>query len=271
MTNHALFNTTATTHNGPDKLGVCHVDNQQRIQDAHRITVINQTSLFPFDPDSGQTTVETIQNEILRRICFLDYSPGSQLKEADLAREFGVSRTPVRDAISRIKHLGLVETLNGVGTVVTSLPQEQVEHVYEMRLHLATLIGTVSSRSVTAEDFDRVSELLSQAIALEQNFDARRYVELNDRLQNLIADLIGNTLLRSFWLQSYFQAASTWYGVALTAGPDMATSLVQELSEIKTALQKGDIAAVGFIQRVQIGYGYQRIIDHMFSDADEDA
>lgn len=218
--------------------------------------------------EAGKTTVESIQAEVIRRICFLDYPPGYQLKESELASEFGVSRTPVRDAISRIKHLGLVETRNGVGTVVTTLPREQIEHVYEMRLHLATLIGTMSPRPVTERDLKRTSELLNAAIALEQNFDARNYVELNDQLQILIADLIGNTLLRSFWCQAYFQAASTWHRVATVVGTEVATSLVQELSEMKAALDRGDIAAVGFIQRVQIGYGYQRIVQFLFADED---
>lgn len=218
--------------------------------------------------EDGKMPVDTIQAEIIRRICFLDYPPGCQLKEAELAVEFGVSRTPVRDAISRIKHLGLVETRNGVGTVVTVLPRAQIEHVYEMRLQLATLIGTTSVRPVLKADQVRISALLDAARALEINFDARRYVALNDRLQTLIADLIGNTLLRSFWHQAYFQAASTWYSVASLVGADVATSLVQELVEIKAALDRNDIAAVGFIQRVHIGYGHQRIVRHLFSDED---
>lgn len=216
--------------------------------------------------EDGPTTVETIQKEIIRRICFLDYPPGTQLKEAVLAKEFGVSRTPVRDAISRIKHLGLIETRNGVGTVVTTLPREQIEHVYEMRMQLATLIGTMSPQPVTENELAWVEELLNAAIDLEQEFDTRRYVELNDQLQMLIADLIGNTLLKSFWRQAYVQAASTWYNVASRVGADVATSLVQELNEIKIALGQGDIAAVGLIQRVHIGYGYQRIIRHLFSN-----
>jgi len=220
--------------------------------------------------EDGKVPIEAIQAEIIRRICFLDYPPGCQLKEAELAVEFGVSRTPVRDAISRIKHLGLVETRNGVGTVVTVLPREQIEHVYEMRMQLATLIGTTSARPVTERDQARIRELLDAATALEINFDARKYVALNDSLQTLIADLIGNTLLRSFWCQAYFQAASTWYSVASLVGADAATSLVQELVEIKAALDRGDIAAVGFIQRVQIGYGYQQIVRHLFAD-EEDA
>lgn len=223
------------------------------------------------DLQDEKTPVESIQLEIIRRICFLDYPPGCQLKEAELAVEFGVSRTPVRDAISRIKHLGLVETRNGVGTVVTVLPRQQIEQVYEMRLQLATLIGTVSPHAITQQDLARMDALLDDAIALQAAFDARRYVELNDQLQILIADLIGNALLRSFWRQAYFQAASTWYGVASRAGDGVAASLVQEIQEMKHAMERGDIAAVGFIQRVHIGYGYNRIIEHLFAEDDTSA
>ncbi len=217
-------------------------------------------------PD-GKTTVETIQNEIIRRICFLDFPPGAQLKEAELAEEFGVSRTPVRDAISRIKHLGLVETRNGVGTVVIQLSEAQIKHVYDMRLHLATLIGTLSPRDVTPSDLARISDLHRAAVALAADFDARGYVELNHQLQSLIADLIENPLLRSFWLQAYFQAASTWYRVAAHAGDEAARALVQEIAELNDALCNGDVGAVGFVQRVHIGYGYQRITRYLSAQA----
>lgn len=216
--------------------------------------------------DNGKPTVESIQDEILRRICFLHYPPGMQLKEAELAAEFGVSRTPVRDAISRIKHLGLVETRNGVGTVVIEISKQQVEHVYEMRLQLAPLIGTASPREITEADLDRAAALLAEAKALEADFDARRYVELNHILQSLIIDLIGNELLRSFWRQAYFQAASTWYRMAAEAGGETATALVLELQELSEAMRQNDLAAVGLVQRVHIGYGYRRILRFMQPD-----
>lgn len=210
--------------------------------------------------------VETIQSEIIRRICFREYQPGCQLKEAVLAKEFGVSRTPVRDAISRIQHLGLVKTLNGVGTVVVELSAEQIHHVYEMRLHLATLIGVMSPRTVTDEDRARAKELLQEVIGLEDDFSARRYVELNHELHNLVADLIGNSLLQTFWRQAYYQAASTWYSVAILAERDAASALVQELQDMNEALNNGDLLAVGFVQRIHIGYGFHRIKKHLLSD-----
>lgn len=217
------------------------------------------------DIPTGSSAADSIRQEILRRICFLDYPPGDQLKEAELAAEFGVSRTPVRDAISRISHLGLVKTRNGVGTVVVALSAAQIRHVYDMRLELASLIGRLSPREITGADREAGAQLLSEAQALCHAFDARRYVELNHRLHVLIASLIGNSTLQSFWWQTYYQAASTWYEVAIRLGPDVAQALVAELDDITTALDLGDVAAIGLIQRTHIGYGYRRIKTHLLS------
>ncbi|WP_170516577.1 GntR family transcriptional regulator [Ruegeria atlantica] len=213
-----------------------------------------------------KNTAEAIQTEILQRICFLDYPPGKQLKEAELAAEFGVSRTPIRDAISRISHLGLVDTRNGVGTVVVALSAAQIRHVYDMRLELAPLIGTMSPCSITESDCEIGQTLLQEAKALCNAFDFRKYIEINHRLHVLITGLIGNGALRSFWWQTYCQAASTWYLVSKQRDSEMALALVAELNEINAALDLGDVTAIGFIQRTHIGYGYQRIKTHLLAN-----
>lgn len=207
---------------------------------------------------------EEIQAELLQRICFLDYRPGDQLKEAYLAKEFGVSRTPVRDAISRISHLGLVETRNGVGTVVRQLSLTEITHVYNMRLELAPMIGMLNPRQIAPSDRKVCERLLGQAADLNDAFDARGYVQLNHRLHEFIAGLIGNDVLRSFWWQTYYQAASTWYQLAHLQGPKAATALVSELTDIRDALDHNDLRALGYVQRIHIGYGFEQIKTLLF-------
>lgn len=210
--------------------------------------------------------VEDIQQLILRRICFLDYAPGDRLKEAELAEEFGVSRTPVRDAISRINHLGLVETLNGVGTVVVKLPPDKIAEVYDVRLHLATLIGKSAPVQINQGHLSRLRTLLEEARALNKETESRKYMQINYRLHGLTRDLIGNSVLRSFWTQAFYQAASTWHNLIEDAGEEAAEALINELVDLETALLEGDIEAVGHLQHVHISYGYRRIRRVLFGD-----
>ena len=149
---------------------------------------------MPTDQTLSESTRDSadLQHTILERICYLDYKPGDQLKEARLAAEFGVSRTPVRDALGRISHLGLIESRNGVGTVVVSLSEEAISHIYEMRLQLAPLIGTVNPVEIDDSHMHRAAALLTEASEPDSPLDARTYVRMNHDLNQLIADLIGN-------------------------------------------------------------------------------
>ena len=210
-------------------------------------------------PADGRLDAAAIQRLLLERICLLRYKPGDQLKESALAAEFGVSRTPLRDALNRISHLGLIESRNGVGTVVVELTPQHLRHVYEMRLELATLIGKLSPVTPTAQQIAELRDLLQQARALRRDFAADDYVRLNHRLNELIAALIGNASLRSMWLQTYVQAASTWHRVAETMGAEVAETLVAELGDLAGAVERGDMAAVGYIQRIYIGYGFTKV------------
>lgn len=212
------------------------------------------------DPEQGpRIDAEAIKQILLRRICHLQYKAGDQLKEAELAREFGVSRTPIRDAINRISHYGLISSRNGVGTVVVGLSAEEIKHVYEVRLELASLIGRLSPLIPQADHLDTLSRLLAETRALKDAFSAADYVSINHELNELVASMIGNQALRAMWMELYVKAASTWHRVADDIGPRVADDLIDELTDLKSACGRGDIEAVGYIQRVHIGYGFARI------------
>lgn len=196
----------------------------------------------------------------------MDYKAGQPLKEADLAAEFGVSRTPVRDALSRISHLDLIETRNGVGTVVKQLSNAKIDDVYQTRLRLAPMIGELSTTKIGQPEKDAINDLLARAQLLAPSDNVRQYIQINHDLHQVISRLISNSVLRSFWRQTYFQAASVWYRITDMAAKETVPLLINELSELARALENNDLIAVGHIQRVYIGYGYTRIQQHLFTD-----
>lgn len=228
---------------------------------------MNNRSARPAGGQKMDTTA--IQQVLIDRICLLHYQPGDQLKEADLAREFGVSRTPVRDALNRISHLGMIESRNGVGTVVVGLTAEQIRHVYEMRLELACLIGKLSPTLPIAANLDALQQLVERARALKSAFDGQEYILINHELHQIIASMIGNLSLRSMWLQTYVQAASTWYLVSRGREAEVTDALLEELTDLVNAVRHVDIEAVGYIQRIHISYGFGKIRD--FFEFDERA
>ncbi|NJJ04552.1 GntR family transcriptional regulator [Corynebacterium coyleae] len=108
-----------------------------------------------------------LRNEILNGTLL----PGTQLKEVQLASRFGVSRTPVRDALSRLEDLGLAERVNR-GLEVRGLDPEQVIQVYDMRILLEVEASGQAAQNRNLNDILTLEALLERDRSLENPTDA---------------------------------------------------------------------------------------------------
>lgn len=202
---------------------------------------------------------DAIFTELRDRICLLDMPPGSVLREADLARRFGVSRTPVREALQRLIELGLVISRNGVGTIVTDLDPDAIRESYEMRLKVSELIGHMTPRPITDEHLEKADRFYHRAIALRNDFTLDRYFALNHEVHFLIATIIGNSALREIWDRLYFQTARAWYQASQRLGEAVADDFVRELEGVREAIRRRDPVALGYGQRNHIAIGYRAV------------
>ena len=203
---------------------------------------------------------EEIYERIRRRIGLLDYPPGTLLREGQLALEFGVSRTPMREILHRLAFEGLVETKNGVGTIVTSVDPATYKDIYELRLKLAEMVGELSPRPITASHVAAVERLLGQVRRLRKRRDHRAYWELNHELHFIIRELIGNQALGRLWDQYYFQVTRLWFRQVETIWDEIIEEFEAEVSEVLRALKADDPRAVGYVQRNYIALGMRRVI-----------
>jgi len=69
-------------------------------------------------PQEERADVNAIYQEMRRRICTLEYPFQHRLAEVELGNEFGVSRTPIREALQRLKNNDLIDTRHGGGGAV---------------------------------------------------------------------------------------------------------------------------------------------------------
>ncbi|SEG96121.1 transcriptional regulator, GntR family [Actinacidiphila yanglinensis] len=123
--------------------------------------------------------------------------PGDDLNSVELARRFGSSRTPVREALQTLEREGLVEIAARKRPRVRSLGLTEVREIYELR---GELYGLVSRRLVahcTPEDisvFDGIQARLEEAAA---DGDLERYFWLVVEFRNTEARLAGNETVRA--------------------------------------------------------------------------
>jgi len=200
-----------------------------------------------------------IYDEIRRRICLLIYAPGMLLKETELAQEFGVSRTPIRDVLHQLKFEGLIETRNGVGTFVTSLDFKSFIDAYDLRIELAEMIGRLSPRTV-GEDFVAAVESLSKrAEALQTSDEIESFWQINHDLQELVDGLIGNRELAGLNELYYYKVSRFWYQLAGENWSREVKMLRNELAELLEAGRSGDVKAIANIRRNHVSFGKIRV------------
>jgi DNA-binding GntR family transcriptional regulator len=103
--------------------------------------------------------------------------PGEKLEEAALATQFGVSRTPVREAIQRLVATGMVEVRRRKGTIVTQLTMPRLIGMIEMMAEMDILAARLAARRATPEERDRLKDILARAD--QEVGDQQAYTRLN--------------------------------------------------------------------------------------------
>ena len=88
--------------------------------------------------------------------------PGYPLLEQELAERLGMSRTPVRAAVARLKTDGLVETIRRKGIFVRPLTAEDVEQMYEMMEGLEGMAVKLAATRATEADLDQLQSLADE-------------------------------------------------------------------------------------------------------------
>jgi DNA-binding GntR family transcriptional regulator len=126
-----------------------------------------------------------------------DLSPGTLLAEVEQSQRLGVSRTPLREALSRLMADGLVESAPGRGVIVTEMSLDNITELYEVREALEEQAARLSAYRRDPAVFMRLAEKFSHAAELINSGDMgiRQYYELNDEFDQAIDDALGNAFL----------------------------------------------------------------------------
>lgn len=100
-----------------------------------------------------------------------DYRPGDRLVEAELAERFGVSRTPVREALQRLETQAVV-TRDGRSLVVSSLDHDQLGELYVVRAELEGLAARLAAQHAAPEEVRVLRDMVARDRAIVGDPDA---------------------------------------------------------------------------------------------------
>jgi len=98
-------------------------------------------------------------HQLRERILGGEYAPGERLGEVELAEKFGLSRTPVREALRRLAAEGLVDITTNKGARVVEYPPQDLEYIFMIRAHVEGLAARAAAQTATTADIDRLDHI----------------------------------------------------------------------------------------------------------------
>lgn len=142
-----------------------------------------------------QTLNWHVYNDVVRLISSGRYPAGTRLDEQQIAEELGVSRTPLREAISKLVKDGLVEHRPYRGNFVRTFTAKEVFDLYEVRKGLESMAVRLAIPLLTDVAVAALREILADIDNALQEGDLEAYGFGDKRFHDSIADLSGNETL----------------------------------------------------------------------------
>lgn len=159
--------------------------------------------------------IEELANKIQAKIVAGEYPPGTRLKQELLAQEFDVSRTPIREALSRLEAKGIVSQAQRRSAVVRAPSSREISEMYQVRAELEGLAAQLSARWITDQQLAELriahDEFVSAVKELrsDRNGDTRasrvspdwfqdasqRWIDMNAKFHKTICESSNNRYL----------------------------------------------------------------------------
>lgn len=140
-----------------------------------------------FDRSTANQIFTYLRDEIVS----MDLLPGETIPETKLAAQFGVSRTPVREALSKLSDLGFVEVRPQRGTFVSKLSMEKILEARFIRESLEVAVAAALAENVTDDIIVSCEDIIRQQEVAAKEHDAPNFQILDDKFHQTLANHTG--------------------------------------------------------------------------------
>lgn len=138
---------------------------------------------------------QEVASRLRSRIYSQELKPGDAIDELALAEEYGISRTPMREALKVLHAEGLVALEPRHGCTVTELTQQDIDEMFPIMALLEGRCAYEAVKKAKASDLKKIEELHAKLERCAADRDIEKYFELNCLFHELVQKLAGNNWL----------------------------------------------------------------------------
>jgi DNA-binding GntR family transcriptional regulator len=145
------------------------------------------------------TTPEGVYRVLRAAILDGSVPPGGQLREAHIAADLGISRSPLREALSRLEEEGLVAKIPFRGAFVAQVSDAEVAEIAAVRLRVEPFAGELSMEALRGRERPALMQTIEDLGRATDENDIPASIDAHLRFHRLFYDLSGNSILQELW------------------------------------------------------------------------
>ena len=204
----------------------------------------------------------SLANQVFERIEYSilsgEYAIGEVISEKRLAAELGVSRTPIREALSRLAAEGLIEDSPN-GTVVVGITDKDVDDFYELKRRIEGLAFRWATELIDEEGMTALKELVEQQEFYAQKCDAAKIRDLDTELHSTVYQYCGSNVFREI-LTTMHRKMLRYRQASLEANKARIPASIAEHRAILEAMGDRDADKVEELLLIHVEHAYQGIL-----------
>ncbi|REE93240.1 GntR family transcriptional regulator [Cupriavidus plantarum] len=194
-----------------------------------------------------------------------DVPPGAKVPEAELCERFGVSRTPLREALKVLAAEGHVELLPNRGARVHVLTLEEVDGLFAVAGALEALAGEQACKRIEPQALAALEAMHEELRTAFRARDLAPYYEANRRIHEAIVAATHNPILQTQYAQLNARIRRIRFASPMTE--EIWSRAMAEHEGMLNALQRRDAAAMASILKTHLMHKSEAILDALRAEA----
>jgi DNA-binding GntR family transcriptional regulator len=177
---------------------------------------------------------QALKNDILSG----KYKPEQRIITSEVAKRFGLSESPVREALKHLESEGLIQNTPHVGAIITSLDMADVEKIYQVRINLEGLATRLAVQNIDKRGLGLLDKLIVKMEKFVRNREYEKLGLCNKEFHATIYSACGNEYLYKIIFELWDLSFRTPGVFAFV--PERAKRSLLEHKKILSALRKRD-------------------------------
>jgi DNA-binding GntR family transcriptional regulator len=217
-------------------------------------------------PEPGERAQATATEYALAEVRALLISgalvAGTRIDQAELAKRFGLSIVPIREALARLQSVGLVEIVPHRGVFVARVAADELVDIYTVREILEEQAARIAAPKLTDEDIAAVDKLSSAMAAAAKAKDHDRLLTANRELHFTIYRAAGRRHMLQI-IERLWDLSARYAHLQLHAVPERASEAMFEVRRIAEACRRRDADALSLMVRYKLHQTTVELLERM--------